>query len=80
MSRNTKTPARRAQEALDLASRHVARLTAKWERLAAEAADVEIELTAAKVRRDYLAQHPDLDDGPNPLGRGGQITTEGESA
>ena len=71
MSRNTKTPARRAQEALDLASRHVARLTAKWERLVAEAADVEIELTAAKVRRDYLAQHPDLDQGE-------QVTTEGQ--
>ena len=61
MSRNTKTPAQRAQEALELAGRHVERLTTKWERLTDEAETVEAELTAAKVRRDYLAQHPDLD-------------------
>lgn len=58
--RQTKTHAQRAQEALDLADRHVDRLTKRSDQLVAELTAVNHELEAATTRRDYLSQHPDL--------------------
>lgn len=60
MSRTTKSPAERAQENLDVANRLVERLTDKRDRLAQQHEAVTIDLDAAKARRDYLAQNPDL--------------------
>jgi hypothetical protein len=60
MTRQTKTPAQRAQEQLAVADRHVGRLTDKRANLRTELAAVEAEHDAAVVRRDYLATHPDL--------------------
>jgi glutamine synthetase type III len=64
MSRQTKTPQQRAQEALDVEVRRVARLTAKRKALKAELDAVDTERDQAIVRRDYLAQHPDLQQNP----------------
>lgn len=58
--RVTKTPAQRAQEALDVAQRSVTRLEARKSVAEKELADINAELEPAVRRRDYLAQHPDL--------------------
>lgn len=60
MPRQSKTPAQRAQEQLDLSVRVVARLTRKAGDLRAQLQDVEAELADATARRDFLAGHPDL--------------------
>lgn len=60
MTRQTKTPRQRAQEALDVADRLVTKLTKKAKTLRTDLEDVEREQRAAVARRDYLKQHPDL--------------------
>lgn len=60
MTRQSKTPRQRAQEALAPEERRVKRLTDKRQALAAELDAVDAEHEQAVVRRDYLANHPDL--------------------
>lgn len=59
-TRQRKTPAQRAQEQLDIATRAVERLTVKRTTLATELEEISAERDAAIARRDHLAQHPDL--------------------
>jgi len=58
--RQAKTPRQRAQEQLDVANRHVQRLTKRKVELQTALDDVTREHDAACVRRDYLKKHPDL--------------------
>lgn len=58
--RQTKTPAARAQEALDRAERRVKRLAENVDRLKTEYEQASADLAAARTRRDYLGQDPDL--------------------
>lgn len=60
--RQTKTPRQRAQEALDVATRHVSRLEVKKANLQIELAEIAKEYAAAEARRLYLSKHPDLGD------------------
>ena len=60
MTRQTKTPRQRAEEALAVANRAVVRLDRKVDALSAELAGLRREHAAAIARRDHLAQHPDL--------------------
>lgn len=60
--RQSKTPRQRAQEALDVEERRVARLTEKADGLKQDLAEVALELGQATARRDFLAGHPDLGD------------------
>lgn len=60
--RKLKTPAEKATAALGVEQRRVDKLQAKHDALTAEAAALEPLIDAAKARRDYLAQHPDLPD------------------
>lgn len=60
MTRQTKTPRQRAEEQLAVAERAVERLTTKQDQLEAELRAVVHQVNAAVVRRDYLANHPDL--------------------
>lgn len=64
MTRQPKTPRQRAEEQLAVAERAVDRLTAKRDQLTADLAVVEYDLEAAAVRRNYLANHPDLNTTP----------------
>ena len=63
-TRQTKTPRQRAEEQLATAKRVAARLDRKRDRLQEELANLTRELDAALTRRDYLAQHPDLQQNP----------------
>ena len=60
MSRQTKTPRQRAEEALAIEERRVERLTAQWTKSRAETERLAHERDDAMRRRDYLRQHPDL--------------------
>jgi uncharacterized protein YlxW (UPF0749 family) len=75
--RTKKTPAQRAQEALDVEQRRVDRLTAKREAITKARTDavqkgtsdlaiLEPELQAAIERRDWCAESPDLPKQPAP--------------
>lgn len=64
MTRQTKTPRQRAEEALALANRQVIRLDRKVDALRIELAELEREQAAAIARRDHLAKHPDLTNTP----------------
>lgn len=55
-----KTPAQRAQEQYDTATRIADRLKDQAKKARAEATRLEQERDAAIARRDFLAQHPDL--------------------
>lgn len=71
--RSKKSPAQKATEALNVQTRRVASLEKKHKALLSEAAALEPEIDAAKKRRDYLAQNPDLppardDTRANPAG------------
>lgn len=59
-TRNLKTSAEKAIAALGVEQRHVDELDAKIEKLNEEHAALVDEIKAARVRRDYLAQNPDL--------------------
>lgn len=61
MTRQPKTPQQRAQEQLDTAERLVARLEKKRDQLEGDLKVIRTGLDAQQRRRDYLAQHPDLD-------------------
>jgi hypothetical protein len=58
--RKRKTPAQRAQEALDLEQRRVEKLSGLTERAKSEYERLNAECKAAVVRRNYLLEHPDL--------------------
>jgi chromosome segregation ATPase len=60
VTRQTKTPRQRAEEALGVAERIVKRLAAKKNELASDLRSVDAELEAAERRRDHLKAHPDL--------------------
>ena len=60
MTRQPKTPRQRAEEALAVAERAVKRLAIKRDQLQDDLETVEREHATAVRRRDYLAQHPDL--------------------
>lgn len=55
-----KTPAQRAQEALDAAEKLVKRLTTRRDKLSADLDNVTTELTEAERLRDHAATHPHL--------------------
>jgi len=67
MSRRTKTPRERAEEALGVEERRVERLEARRDALRAETEEVELEVAIATRRRDFLRQHPDLDPATTEL-------------
>lgn len=58
--RQSKTPAQRAQEALDVASRKVERLRENVRQHETALRSLTADLDAEVARRDYLAGHPDL--------------------
>jgi len=60
MTRQTKTPQQRAEEALGVAQRLVARLRAQREKHQAAIKQLDAEIEAAVTRLDYLAVNPDL--------------------
>ena len=60
--RQVKSHRVRAEEALGVATRAVARLATQQERLEAELQQVSEALKVATTRRDFLAQSPDLGD------------------
>jgi hypothetical protein len=60
MTRTTKTPAQRAQEALDVADRRVERCNALYDRAKTDFEQASVDLLSAERRRDYLASDPDL--------------------
>ena len=64
MTRQTKTPRQRAEEALAVAERHVKRLATKGTALRKELEAIDTEYDQAVARRDYLTQHPDLQHQP----------------
>jgi hypothetical protein len=59
--RTPKTPRQRAEEALGVAERRVERLTAERAKHQGEVNRIVGELADAEMRRDYLAQSPDLE-------------------
>lgn len=73
MTRQSKTPRQRAEEALAVAQRAYDRLNTKAKDLRGELEAVEREQRAALARRDYLAKHPDLPTNPS-------TATEGDPA
>lgn len=64
MTRQQKTPRQRAQEALALEERRVKRLTEQWTKARDTAERLGRDRDAAVVRRNYLAQNPDLQHNP----------------
>lgn len=60
MTRQTKTPRQRAEEALNVADRKVTRLKATVGRLEVDLKTAKADLLAEQRRRNYLAQSPDL--------------------
>jgi hypothetical protein len=60
LTRQQKTPAQRAQEALDVEERRVKKLGAKVTKARAELDHLDKEWNAAINRRDHLKKHPDL--------------------
>lgn len=65
MSRQTKSPAERAQAAFDTAYRQLQRARTRRDQLATDLKAAETEVTAAEKRRDYLAMNPDLPPAQN---------------
>jgi phage shock protein A len=63
VTRQTKTPRQRAEEALASINRTVIRLDRKLDALKADLATVEREHTAAVARQAYARTHPDLHQG-----------------
>jgi hypothetical protein len=62
VTRKTKTHQQRAQEALTVEENAVKRLATKRDRLRKDLDEVQADLEAAVVRRDYRAKSPDLAD------------------
>ena len=79
-TRTVKTPAQRAQEALDVAQRLVDRLSEKVDHLEVQHYEAKEALRSATKRRDYLRENPDLPQAPKtPMAArsGGSLTTQG---
>lgn len=70
MTRQSKTPAQRAQEALDVEQRRLAKLTKLRDSAKAEYERLDADHQASLARRNYLLQHPDLPKQrtPSPTG------------
>lgn len=62
--RRTITPAERALDALDVATRRVEMLFAKSQRLHEEQLEADAELDAARARLAYVQANPDLPKKP----------------
>jgi hypothetical protein len=60
MGRRLRSERDRAQDALDLADRKVKRIEVRLEKLVEAATELNAELSAAKVVREYAARHPAL--------------------
>jgi cell division protein FtsB len=60
MTRQTKTPKQRAEEALAVADRRVGKLTKQAAQRRTELEAIDRELAAERARRDHLKTHPDL--------------------
>jgi hypothetical protein len=60
MTRQRRDPADKAQEALDIAQRKLAKLNVKHTALIAEARGLQGEIRAVEVEAAYLAQNPHL--------------------
>lgn len=58
--RQTRTPAQRAQDAIDVLERRIARLTEKRDAAHAEAQTYAADISANESRLAYARQHPDL--------------------
>lgn len=78
MTRQTKTPQQRAEEALAVATRKVTRLEEQHSRLATELAETAGELAEATRMRDYLAQSPALPTGNRRVDPAGTTPTQEE--
>lgn len=68
MTRQTKTPRQRAEEALAVAERKVKRLAAEKATLRHDLDQVTADHDLAVIRRDYLKAHPDLAVPPTERG------------
>ncbi|MCA1570759.1 MAG: hypothetical protein LC798_10675 [Chloroflexi bacterium] len=60
MTRQRRDPAVKAQEALDIARRKVAKIRARHKALKAELVELEAELDVAERDVEYLAKNPRL--------------------
>lgn len=76
MTRQTKTPRQRAEEAVGVEQRRVKKLKTQWTKAHDDAERLEAELATAETRLQYLRQHPDLK--PNP-GTTTPTTTTGDT-
>jgi prefoldin subunit 5 len=66
VTRQRRDPADKAQEALDIATRKVAKLQAKRQTLEAAFQTLQVEARAAEAEVAYLAQNPHLTPKPKP--------------
>jgi hypothetical protein len=66
MTRQRRDPAEKAQEALDIASRRLAKLHAKRRDAEAAQRDLADELDEAQADVNYLSQNPHLKQKPEP--------------
>lgn len=62
--RATRTPAQRAQDALDVVDRQITGVRKRIEKAKAEVKAIASELTPLEKRREYLAANPDLPEQP----------------
>lgn len=80
MTRQTKTPRQRAEDASAIADRRYKRAVVTRDRLASELKDVEAEVEEATALRTYAKQHPALKNTTTPTnttgtaGQGGTTT------
>ena len=81
MTRQTKTPRQRAEEAYAIADRRYNRAIKTRDRLEKELTAVEAELAEAQALRAYAKQHPALQRNTQQTAAGGQPTSkEGTTA
>lgn len=62
MVRNYRSASAKAQDALDLANRKVARLEARLAKVVETATEIKAELDLAIIAQDYAAKNPMLSD------------------
>jgi hypothetical protein len=79
MTRQTKTPKQRAEEALGTARRRRDRATTTYGRLREELVNAETELDEAQRLLDYAAQHPALQPTPTETPNSTGNTNQEES-
>lgn len=65
--RNSKTPAERAQDALDVRNRVIKAIEGRLEKAKATVIGFEVELEEATAQRDYAALNPALPKQPKPV-------------